>query len=49
VSMPIRWDEVGTVFPTDFTLLTAPERLSQVGDLWSGILDAKRDVGRLLG
>jgi bifunctional non-homologous end joining protein LigD len=49
VSMPIRWDEVGKVFPTDFTLLTAPERMRQVGDLWSGILDAKRDVGRLLG
>jgi len=48
VSMPIRWDEVGTVFPTDFTLLTAPDRLNQVGDLWAGILDARQDVGRLL-
>ena len=49
VSMPIRWDEVGKVFPTDFTLLTAPDRLSQVGDLWAGILEARQDVGRLLG
>jgi bifunctional non-homologous end joining protein LigD len=49
VSMPIRWDEVGKVFPTDFTLLTAPDRLRQVGDLWAGILDARQDVARLLG
>ncbi|HEV7662064.1 MAG TPA: non-homologous end-joining DNA ligase, partial [Chloroflexota bacterium] len=44
VSMPLRWDEVGKVFPTDFTILTAPDRLRQVGDLWSGILDSKHDL-----
>jgi bifunctional non-homologous end joining protein LigD len=49
VSMPIRWDEVGKVFPTDFTILTAPERLARVGDLWAGILDAKHDIVDLLG
>jgi bifunctional non-homologous end joining protein LigD len=48
VSMPLRWDEVGTVFPTDFTLLTAPDRLRQVGDLWATILDAKHDLAGLL-
>jgi bifunctional non-homologous end joining protein LigD len=49
VSMPLRWDEVGRgVFPTDFTILTAPERLAQVGDLWAGILEAKHDLGGLL-
>jgi len=49
VSMPLRWDEVGKVFPTDFTILTAPDRLRQVGDLWSGILQAKHDLAGLLG
>jgi bifunctional non-homologous end joining protein LigD len=48
VSMPLRWDEVGKVFPTDFTILSAPARLEQVGDLWSGILDAKHDLAGLL-
>jgi len=49
VSMPLRWEEVGRgVFPTDFTILTAPERLRQVGDLWAGILDAKQDLAGLL-
>jgi len=49
VSMPIRWDEVGKIFPTDFTLLTAPERLQQVGDLWASILESKHDLAGLLG
>ncbi len=49
VSMPLRWDEVGGgVFPTDFTILSAPDRLRQVGDLWAGILEAKHDLAGLL-
>src|ERR1051326_8782088 len=49
VSMPLRWEEVGGgVFPTDFTILTAPERLQTLGDLWSGILEAKQDLAGLL-
>ena len=38
VSMPLRWDELGDVYPTDFTILNAPERLAQVGDLWADML-----------
>ena len=50
VSMPLRWEEVGRgVFPTDFTILTAPDRLRQVGDLWANILEAKRDLEGLSG
>jgi bifunctional non-homologous end joining protein LigD len=49
MSMPLRWDEVGKVFPTDFTILTAPDRLHQVGDLWSNILESKHDLAGLLG
>jgi bifunctional non-homologous end joining protein LigD len=49
VSMPLRWDEVGKVFPTDFTILTAPDRVRQVGDLWSDILTKKHDLAGLLG
>ena len=47
-SMPLRWDELGQVYPTDFTILTAPDRLAEVGDLWAGILDAKHDLQALL-
>ena len=48
VSMPLRWDELSEVYPTDFTILTAPARIEQLGDLWAGILDAKHDLQALL-
>ncbi len=44
VSMPLRWDELDTVYPTDFTINTVPGRMAKTGDLWSGILDAKIDI-----
>jgi bifunctional non-homologous end joining protein LigD len=48
VSMPLRWDEVSKVFPTDFTILTVPDRLHKVGDLWADILDKKHDLAGAL-
>lgn len=48
VSMPLRWEELGEVYPTDFTILSAPGRLARIGDLWSGIVEAKVDLGALL-
>ncbi len=48
VSTPLRWEELGKVYPTDFTLGTLPERLKETGDLWAGILSAKQDLNKLL-
>ncbi len=47
-STPLHWHELGNVYPTDFTILTLPERLKKTGDLWSDILDSKRDVRKVL-
>ncbi len=47
VSTPLRWEELGKVYPTDFTLATVPERLKKYGDLWSGILSAVRDLKKI--
>jgi bifunctional non-homologous end joining protein LigD len=49
VSMPVRWDELRDIYPPDFTILTAPERLRKTGDLWANILQEKHDLGALLG
>lgn len=49
VSVPVRWDELDDLYPTDFTVLTALERFARTGDLWAGILDAKQDLTALLG
>lgn len=48
VSTPVRWDELESVYPTDFTLRTVPDRLEAGGDPWGGILEAKQDLGAIL-
>jgi bifunctional non-homologous end joining protein LigD len=48
VSTPLAWDELESVYPTDFTLRTVPARLEQRGDPWDGILDRKQDLGATL-
>jgi bifunctional non-homologous end joining protein LigD len=47
ISTPLRWEELGKVYPTDFTLTTLPSRLNKIGDLWSDILSVKRDLDNL--
>ena len=42
-------DELDGVYPTDATVLTAPARFAETGDRWAGILDARQDLGALLG
>ena len=49
VSMPLRWDELDEVYPTDFTILTAPARIAEAGDPWADILSHKHDLAALLG
>jgi bifunctional non-homologous end joining protein LigD len=48
ISTPLTWEEVGKVYPTDFTMLTVPVRLAQIGDLWSDILQARSNLQKLL-
>jgi bifunctional non-homologous end joining protein LigD len=49
VSMPLRWTELDKIYPTDFHLLNAHERVEEYGDLWAHLLDAKHDLEALLG
>jgi len=49
VSMPVRWEELKDIYPTEFTILTAPDRIAKTGDLWAGILEAKHDLAGLIG
>ncbi|MFR9805685.1 non-homologous end-joining DNA ligase [Pseudonocardia sp. RS010] len=39
VSTPIRWDEVDSAEPGDFTIATVPARFAELGDLHAGIDD----------
>jgi len=49
ISTPLRWEELGKVYPTDFSVLTLPDRLKATGDLWADIISAKRDLRGVLG
>lgn len=48
VSMPVKWDQLERVYPTDFTLRTVPDILEEQGDPWADILGAKQDLAKLL-
>jgi DNA primase len=42
VSTPLTWNELDEpIDPQDFTIVTAPKRFEQVGDLWSQLRKAK--------
>ncbi len=49
VSMPVSWAELPHIYPTDFTLRTVPDLLTERGDLWLGIHAAKCDLATILG
>jgi bifunctional non-homologous end joining protein LigD len=48
VSAPCTWEEVerGDVGPQTFTLRTMPERVAEVGDIWSDMLQRQRSLVR---
>jgi DNA ligase D len=48
VSTPIRWDEIETVNPKDFTIATVPARYAELGDLHEGIDDNAYSIDTLL-
>jgi bifunctional non-homologous end joining protein LigD len=48
ISMPFAWDEIDSIYPTDYTIANAVQRIEQVGDLWQDILQAKNDLAAAL-
>ena len=49
VSMPVDWQQLEKIYPTDFTLRTVPDILEERGDPWADILSSKHDLSALLG
>ena len=47
VSTPISWDELDHIYPTDFTVLSLPDRVAKKGDLWIDILENKTNLRHL--
>ena len=48
VSAPLRWEEVGDSEPEDFTVLTMPRRLTEIGDPNSAMDQAPGSLDQLL-
>ncbi len=48
VSMPVTWDQLEKIYPTDFTLHTVPGILEEDGDPWAKVLSSKQDLDALL-
>ena len=45
---PLRWDEIDTAEPGDFTIATMPARFAELGDLMADIDDHVFDITPLL-
>jgi bifunctional non-homologous end joining protein LigD len=48
VSMPVTWDQLEKIYPTDFTIHTVPGVLEENGDPWAKVLSSKQDLDALL-
>lgn len=50
VSTPLTWEElnIGNILPTDFTVENILQRIDQKGDLYSGVLEKKLNLGEIL-
>jgi len=48
VSIPVRWDELRDIYPADFTILNAVDRVAEAEDMWADILAHKHDLGGML-
>lgn len=44
VSTPIKWAEISSISPAQFTIKTLPERLNQLGDLFQDVLSDQQEL-----
>ena len=48
VSMPVSWNNLDDINPTDFTIKTVPNLTKGKRDEWEGVLKNKQDLGKIL-
>jgi bifunctional non-homologous end joining protein LigD len=49
VSMPLKWNDLSKVLPTDYTILNVPDLLiKKSADPWGNILEKKQDLNEVL-
>jgi bifunctional non-homologous end joining protein LigD len=50
ISMPVRWDKLNEIYPTDFTILNVSEIINRSTyiDTWKDILNNRQDIIKIL-
>ena len=49
ISMPVKWDDLSSVLPTDYTILNVPDILNKKSvNPWSNMLEKKQDLNKIL-
>ncbi|MEZ0325581.1 MAG: DNA ligase, partial [Fimbriimonas sp.] len=44
ISMPLVWDQVQKIYPSDFTLHNVPEYMAAHKDPWGAILEDRQEL-----
>jgi bifunctional non-homologous end joining protein LigD len=48
ISMPVKWEKLDDIMPSDFTMLNVPDILKGHTDPWINILDKSQDLAKIL-
>ena len=49
VSLPIKWNDLSKVLPTDYTILNVPDHINKKSaNPWGNILEKKQDLNKIL-
>jgi bifunctional non-homologous end joining protein LigD len=48
ISMPVAWEKLSSILPTDFSILNGIDFIKRFGDSWVDILQRKQDIVKLL-
>ena len=46
--LPVRWQKLSSIYPTDFNILNANDFVKKSGDSWNWISQQKQDINKLL-
>ena len=48
ISMPVKWEKLESILPSDFTMLNVPDVLKRHSDPWKDILGKRQDLAKIL-
>jgi bifunctional non-homologous end joining protein LigD len=48
ISMPLKWKELDSILPTDFTISSVPQLISKDNDIWASVFTQKQNIGKII-